>query len=68
MDKPVKPLSILFTVKRLKHRIEKNIRTPFQKKLYSAFIFLAKFALLSLPLHFLLWVNFDATPVREFVA
>lgn len=42
--------------------------TQRQKKLYSIFIFLAKFALLSLPLHFLLWLNFDATPVQEFVA
>jgi len=32
------------------------------------FIFLVKFALLSLPLHFLLWLNFDARPVQEFVA
>ncbi len=41
---------------------------PRQKKLWGIFVFLAKFAILSLPLHFLLWVNFDATPVQEFVA
>lgn len=48
-------------------RLIKRFTTK-QKKLYAIFIFLAKFAALSLPLHFLLWVGFDATAVQEFVA
>lgn len=45
-----------------------KIKTPFQKKLWKIFVFLAKFSFLSLPLHFLLWVNFDATALQVFVA
>lgn len=45
-----------------------KIKTPFQKNLLRIFIFLVKFAALSLPLHFLLWINFDASQVRDFVA
>ncbi len=45
-----------------------KIKTPFQKKLWAIFIFLTRFLVLSLPLHFLLWINFDATSLQIFVA
>ncbi|VVB59955.1 Transmembrane exosortase (Exosortase_EpsH) [uncultured archaeon] len=45
-----------------------KIKTPFQKKLWNILIFLTRFLVLSLPLHFLLWVNFDAASVQLFVA
>ena len=54
--------------KKLQAKFLKKIKTPFQKKLLKVFVFLVKFAALSLPLHFLLWVNFDATQIQVFVA
>lgn len=39
-----------------------------QKKMWNAFIFLVKFNLLALPLHFLLWSGFDATALQEWTA
>ncbi|MBU4301049.1 MAG: archaeosortase/exosortase family protein [Nanoarchaeota archaeon] len=55
-------------LKKHRARILKKIKTPFQKKLLNIFIFLTAFTALSLPLHFLLWVNFDATPMQVIVA
>ena len=54
--------------KKQRTKFLKKINTPFQKKLLKVFVFLVKFAALSLPLHFLLWANFDATQVQVFVA
>ncbi len=45
-----------------------KITTHFQKKLWKVLVFLGKFAALSLPLHFLLWANFDAAYMQTFVA
>lgn len=61
-------VTLLEFLKKLHARILKKIKTPFQKKLLNIFIFLALFAALSLPLHFLIWLNFDATPVQAVVA
>lgn len=61
-------VNLLEFLKKLYTHSFKKINTPFQKKLLSIFVFLVKFAALSLPLHFLLWVNFDASQVQDFVA
>lgn len=61
-------MGFLEFIKRACKPFLKKIKTPFQKKLLRIFVFLVKFAALSLPLHFLLWVNFDASRVQLFVA
>ena len=61
-------VTLLEFLKKQHAHILKKIKTPFQKKLLNIFIFLALFAALSLPLHFLLWINFNATPVQIVVA
>ncbi len=61
-------VNLLDFLKRQMSVFSKKIKTPFQKKLLKIFVFLIKFAAFSLPLHFLLWVNFDATQVQLFVA
>lgn len=61
-------VTFLEFLKKQRKAFLKKIKTPFQKKLLKVLVFLVTFAALSLPLHFLLWVNFDATPVQDFVA
>lgn len=61
-------MTFLEFLKKQRAHILKKIRTPFQKKLLNVFIFLSLFAALSLSLHVLLWLNFDATPVQLIVA
>jgi len=42
--------------------------TPFQKKLWNVLVFLARFCILAIPFHIILWSNFDAYMLQVFVA
>ena len=42
------------------------IFTPFQIRLWNILVFIARFLLLALPFHFLIWLNFDAHVLKEF--
>lgn len=48
--------------------ISRKIRTRKQKKLWNVLKFLLKFLVLSIPLHFLIWIDFDAAYLQALVA
>ncbi len=59
----MKLMSALKLVEDIWDRFEANLISrldSFQKKLWNIFIFLLRFLVLAIPLHVLLWLNFDA--------